>query len=150
MNRPLVYLAGPIAGLTYDEAIDWRDEAKRLLAPEVAGLSPLRAKDFLRGTGVIGTTPYDHVLSSDKGIVARDRSDALRSDLILANFLDAPRSSIGTAVEFGWADAFRKPIVAVITPGSAHDHPFLRQLAGWVVETLSDACALARTILLPE
>jgi len=44
-TRPKVYLAGPIKGLTYTGATDWRDEAKDALYDiGIAGYSPMRAK----------------------------------------------------------------------------------------------------------
>lgn len=43
-----VYLAGPITGLGFDGATDWRVEAKNLLgARGIPTASPMRAKDYL-------------------------------------------------------------------------------------------------------
>lgn len=146
---PLVYLAGPIAGHTHDTATAWRDDAAHRLSPDIICLSPMRFKDYLRGELKIVTTPYMHPLSTDAAVVARDRFDVGRCNLVLANFLPAERASIGSCVEFGWADAFRKPVVAVVEPGSVHDHPMLRQIAGWTVPTLEEAYEIVRAILLP-
>lgn len=45
-----VYLAGPISGLTFDDAQDWRGHAATFLASRgVVGLSPLREKHKLTG-----------------------------------------------------------------------------------------------------
>ena len=45
----LVYLAGPITGLTFDGCTDWREYAKKSLAEAgIDGLSPMRAKDYLK------------------------------------------------------------------------------------------------------
>lgn len=146
---PLVYLAGPIAGLSWDNAAGWYEGAESLLAPDVVCLKPLRAERFLEGTARINAGYPDRPTSTDKGITAKSRDDVRRSDLVLANFLPAERASIGSCVEFGWADAFRKPVVAVVEPGSIHDHPMLRQIAGWTVPTLEEACEIVRAILLP-
>lgn len=146
---PLAYLAGPIAGLTHDGATDWRERAAELLAPEVVALSPMRGKAYLKHAGVIGNAPYLQPLSSDRGIVARDRFDVRRADLVIANLAGARAVSIGSCVEFGWADAFGTPVLLVLNAGELHDHPFLRQLAGWTVQTVEDACELAKVILLP-
>ena len=45
-----VYLAGPIRGCSYDNATDWREYAIKELAKDgIIGVSPMRAKEFLRG-----------------------------------------------------------------------------------------------------
>jgi hypothetical protein len=66
-----VYLAGPIAGLTFDGAADWREKAiERLTEFGIKGLSPLRAKEYLRGSGELSSSgdAYAHinVLSSSR------------------------------------------------------------------------------------
>lgn len=58
--------------------------------------------------------------------------------------------SLGTLTEFGWADAFGKPIVTVLKPGSVHDHPFVRALSGFIVPTLDDAIDIIKSVLLSE
>jgi hypothetical protein len=40
----LVYLAGPISGMTYDEAQAWRAYASQNLPQEIRAISPLRAQ----------------------------------------------------------------------------------------------------------
>jgi hypothetical protein len=73
-NRPLVYLCGPIQGLTFDEADTWRQEAEFLLHPEFGVLSPLRGKSY-SGRVASGYT--------DEEIVVRDLADIRRSALVL-------------------------------------------------------------------
>jgi nucleoside 2-deoxyribosyltransferase len=49
----LVYLAGPISGLNYEGATNWRDHAKSYLNEfGIKGLSPLREQDHLKEVGV--------------------------------------------------------------------------------------------------
>ena len=122
MTRKKIYLAGPISGLTYAEgALGWRETIKALL-PEFDLFSPMRAKDFLATEGVLEGS-YDQMpMSSTNGILGRDRNDVKTGDLMIACFLEAPFRngetilSLGTAMEFGWADAWRVPVIMVAVP----------------------------------
>lgn len=74
--------------------------------------------------------------------VTRDRFDVRTADALLINLLGAPRVSIGTMVELGWADAYRIPVVTVMDPDdklNPHAHDFVRILSGTVVDTLDKA-----------
>ena len=152
-----VYLAGPITGLTYDEGSDWRVAVKEELADHgIEAFSPLRAKEYLRVYGQLdsaGTTKSKylghHPLSDPPGIVARDRNDCTRKDMVLVNFLGAEIVSIGTCIELGWADAARVPIVIVMEEDNIHRHSLVNQLAGYITTDLEDALAIVKAVLLP-
>lgn len=139
------YMAGPITGLTYDGAQSWRDFAKQWLkAGGVHGLSPLRAKDFLRGIPALTADCKDYgkinVMSSPRGITTRDRWDATRCDVLLVNLIGADRVSIGTVMEIAWADANRIPIVLAMEPeGNVHEHAMIVECIGFRVPTLEEA-----------
>ncbi len=146
-----VYLAGPIANLHYDEANDWRILASAALNDVgIDALSPMRAKAFLKYVGKIKSKDYpDHPLSTDDGITTRDRNDVMDCDVVLVNFLGAHSASPGTPVEFGWADILRKPVVMVIErEGSPYDHPIIRSIAGFRVETLDEGLDVVKSILI--
>jgi len=146
-----VYLAGPITGLTYGNCTDWREYAQKELAVAgITGVSPLRAKNYLKAYGgkLIGNEYFDKVLSCAKGITTRDRWDAMNSDLLLVNFLGAERASLGSMIEYGWADAARNPIITVMEEGgNLHDHAMVRELTGFRVETLDEGLNVAKAIL---
>jgi len=144
-----VYLAGPISGLTYDQGQDWRDYATSLLAARgIEAFSPLRAKGYLRSKGIIEQGYEDTPLSTDHGITTRDRWDVQTADAVLFNLRDAERVSIGTMIEYGWADAYRHPIITIIEPkGNVHDHPMLRDITGFRVPTLLDGIEILDRIL---
>lgn len=144
-----VYLAGPISGLDYAGAQGWRDRAGALLAARgIVGLSPLRAKQYLAAAGPLAVDGYAQPLSTAKGLTTRDRMDCTRSDLVIANLLGADRVSVGTMIELGWADGARNPIVLVMEKeGNVHEHAMVRELAGFVVDTVDQACDLAVAIL---
>lgn len=147
---PRVYLAGPITGLDYKGATDWRDFVRdELVKYGIESLSPMRSKEYLLQEKIIASG-YDNlnVLSKAKGIVTRDRNDVMTSDLILFNLLEAKKVSIGTVIEYGWADAFRKPIVTVIEKeGNIHEHAMLNEMTGFRVETLEAGILVARALL---
>ncbi len=143
-----VYLAGPVKGLVYDDIVGWREHTTAELAKYgIIGVSPFRAKEHLHHGEVIND-PDDNVISSQKGLTTRDRWDVMHCDLLLANLLGTKEVSKGTMVEYGWADAFRKPIITVIEKeGNVHDHPIVRELTGFRVESLDEGIYVARKIL---
>lgn len=149
MNKYKVYLAGPIAGLTYDEGQDWRENVKDALAPDIECYSPLRNKEFLRTSGVIGTSAFTHPMATDRGIMTRDHFDCQTSDLIFCNLLGTARVTIGTVMEIAWAFAYRKPLVVVMEKGNnLHDHPMIREAIGYRTDNFVEATAITRAILL--
>lgn len=153
MPNFLVYLAGPITGLTYDGAEDWRAFAKAELGKfGIHGLSPLRAKDYLRhveGNLTATCEGYGDLncLSSPRGIMTRDRFDATRCDVLLVNLLGAKAVSIGTVMEMAWADACRTPIVVAMEKiGNPHEHAMVNEAIGFRLETLEEALHVVKAI----
>lgn len=144
-----VYLAGPITGLSFDKATDWRNEVvDKLVAVGIDAFSPLRAKAYLSGVNAIADHYPESVLSSRKGITNRDRFDVMQCDVLFANMLGATKASIGTAIELGWADAFRKPIVLVMEEGNIHDHAMVNEVSGFVVRTVEEGINVVKALLL--
>lgn len=146
MNK-LVYLAGPITGLTFDEAVDWRTTAvEKLNKRGIRAVSPLRGKDFLREVGRLeGGNEYSaNPISSARGITTRDRYDVMRADAILMNLMCAERVSIGTMIELGWADAARVPVVLVMEDGNLHEHAMVLETVGYRVQSLEAGVDVVR------
>lgn len=138
-----VYLAGPIKGLSYDDATNWRESASHdLVKHGIEPLSPMRYKDYLSEEKELKDSYGNNPLSSDKGVVARDRWDVMRCDAVLMYLVGAEKVSIGTMIEVGWADAFRKPIVTVMTLHNVHFHAMVRECSGFIVPTLQQACEI--------
>jgi nucleoside 2-deoxyribosyltransferase len=155
MREPLVYLAGPITGRTYDGATDWRKRAcSELAAAGIKGLSPMRAKQYLAALpGPISGTgeEYAHlsVLSLPRGVMTRDRYDATRCDVLLVNLLGATAVSIGTVMEIAWADIVRTPIVCAIEEkGNPHEHMMITEAIGFRTPSLFAALDAVKAILL--
>lgn len=150
MRQYLIYLAGPITGVSFNGCVSWREWFIDHLPKELVGLSPLRGKDYLEGEGNLQMQYADKVLSTARGITTRDYNDVRRADLIVANLLGAGRVSVGTVMEIAWAKAFSVPVVAVMEPdGNVHDHAMIQECVGFRVETLAEALWLSRVILLP-
>lgn len=146
----LLYLSGPITGLSYGGAVDWREYVATKLPPHISALSPMRAKTYLANEKKLGHSYEEHPLSSSKGIIHRDRFDTFRCDMILVNFLGAEKVSIGTVMEIAWADAARTPIVLAMEKGNVHDHGMVREAAGFIVPTLDEAIQIAIAVLSPK
>lgn len=143
-----VYLAGPITGCSYDGSVNWRETMiKNLKEFGINGLSPMRCKEYLLKEKSIADQYSQKVLSSAKGITTRDRWDVSRCDLVLVNLLGAYKVSIGTCIEYGWADAFRKPIITVIEENNIHKHAMLLEVSGFVVNSLEEGMSVALALL---
>ena len=164
----LVYLSGPIAGLSYKKSVSWRDEADAKLRAgsdgRVVGLSPMRGKEVLSrmrkieawSQKLVGTVNCDA-----RSITQRDRNDTMRqADLMLVYWGEMfDRPSVGTMIEFGWADAARIPVIQAtgtwpkkssldyIYLKRTVEHPIVQGIAGWTVETLDEAVMIALQIL---
>lgn len=155
MKNRTVYLAGPITGLTYDTAQDWRVQvAARLKDVGIDAYSPLRAKHYLKPLKEIQGHSGEYnklgLLSGIKAVTTRDRHDATTCGVLFVNFLGAKTVSIGTVLEIAWADAHRIPIVCVMEEeGNPHDHMMIKDLIGFRLTNLDDAVYVTATILNP-
>lgn len=154
MTKPLVYLAGGIAGLSGQDATNWRLEAHRSLSwRDIETLDPMRAKQFLARQGHISTDFNDYAgggpFFTSRGIMARDYNDVKRSDALLVNLLGLTKPSMGTIMELAWAYAMQKPAAVVMErDGNPHDlHPMLHEAMPFRVETLDEAVDIVATIL---
>lgn len=131
-----VYLAGPITGLHFDEAKDWRDSfIDRLAAYGWKGLSPMRDKEAFRIKGKLNA-----FFDEGAAAVERDLQDIRESRAVILNVLGADSISLGTMAEMGYAYAEGKPII-LVTDGEAnpHHHVFTEYMATFVVSSLDDA-----------
>lgn len=161
MTYPLktVYLAGPITGLTHDEArYGWRRDFVELLEglklDHILCSSPMRGKEFLARVGVLGSDQglySNNAMSTASGITTRDFNDVKTSDAMVACFLESGgKISGGTFMEYGFAHAFQKPIIGV----GAKDDPNLTHLMaarvlGYQVDTLEEAAVIVGHLLTP-
>ena len=147
----LVYMTGPIGGCSYDGATTWRKQFTEMLAGYNAKcLSPMRGKEYLAQETSIDDVEYDTASSCPKGVYTRDRWDSLRCDLMVANLADAECVSIGTMMEWAWADSQGTPIIMVMGGNNIHNHILVKGGPGFRVNTLREAAELAKAILALE
>lgn len=150
-----VYLAGPVTGLSWDEATTWRTKATRELKQwGIHCYSPLRDKPHLKNSKAIGAfddapTTGGHYTDISRYITARNRHDCLTADIVLMNLLKAKRISIGTMIEVGWADAGEIPLILVMNRDNIHNHPMVIDPAAAIVDSIEDGIELVRSYLIP-
>lgn len=137
-----VYLAGPVAGLTYDEAMAWRREAAKKLADYgLEAVFPMENEKALKDAGPLPAGGVEGVPGCSAAEIFESDMEALRQcDYLLCNLLGAKRPSLGSAWELGYAYN-RADMVsyAVVAPGSIHDHVFITQGADYVFTDLDEA-----------
>lgn len=152
--KNLVYLAGPITGLSYGGCTDWRDAVSdQLNSDKVECLTPMRGKNFLLNEKAITAgleaeyDKYKNVIVTGKGITRRDMFDTLRSTCLFVNMLGAKRVSIGTCMELAWAYQNQIPTIVVMEPGNLHEHVMLVEACTYVVGTIAEGVDLTRFLL---
>ncbi|MCI0557562.1 MAG: nucleoside 2-deoxyribosyltransferase domain-containing protein [Nitrososphaera sp.] len=160
MVNKTVYLAGPISGLTYGAATDWRQAVTAHLSEAgIKCLSPLRAEVHLRNhEGLLNDcqTVEENLkagcqvlaMSTPRGVVARDRFDCTRCSVIFLNLLGAKKVSIGSMIEVGWANANDIPIVLIMEDeGNCHEHAFVRESCAFRTPHVSEGVQIVKAIL---
>ena len=160
-----VYLAGPISGLGYDEAQNWRRGVTAELACYgIFAYSPLRMKQFLAELPVIAghdsnlypaRDDLQRAIASPSGVLGRDHNDCVTSDVLFVNFLDSKAPSLGTAMEIAWAWEAHIPVVICIEArepgelGSPNEHIMFQAATTYRVESLIAGVELTKSIILP-
>lgn len=145
--RHYVYLAGPITGITFDGAQEWRDYAASALdSDKVETLSPLRGKEFLCTAGILTNGTYDGALTTGKAINRRDFFDCTRASALLVNLSGAQRVSVGTVMEIAWAYQKQIPTIVVMEKGNLHHHVMLDECSTYIVETLEEGLAILKLL----
>lgn len=153
-----VYLAGPISGLTHDEArYGWRKEFASLMPEHIHCNSPMRGKDFLEDVGVLlskdfcKNTDAVNPMSTADGIMARDTNDVRMCDVLVICFLDSGgRISPGTLIEIGMGHMANKVMVIISKPDDPNVlHPMVISAANYMVETLEEGAVVVDKVLTP-
>ena len=150
----LVYLAGPIAGIPGQEAVDWRDQATDLFDDyNIATRNPMRAKHALTEQSLISRNFHEYESNghffTSKGIMTRDFNDVKQADILLVNLLGAITPSLGTIMELAWAYALQKPaVVCIEKTGNSHDnHPMIHEAMSFRVPSLEEGIHAVAVIL---
>jgi nucleoside 2-deoxyribosyltransferase len=147
MPKKAIFLAGPLTGISYGDALDWRRYVESKLPADVIAFSALRGKRHVANERVLKDSYPEHLLSTPQGTITRDRYDVSRCDALFVNFLNADRVSIGTIMEMAWADAWRIPIILVMEKGNVHDHAFVRQVSAFIAGDLDEAIQTAVDVI---
>ena len=139
-NAPTVYLAGPIKGMSFTNAVEWREDVtQHLNSYGIAVFNPLAHSHHLAGEENIKNTYENNPVSSQRGVFMHGKFAVMRADAILAVFNGSREASIGTSFELAWAHMAHKPVVSVIPNGNVHNHPFIVEASDFVVRTLEEA-----------
>lgn len=151
--RKYIYLAGPIAGCTDNEANDWRDEfslrLRKMFGGKVAGISPLRCEPP-NVSGRYELNYEDVLFGTARAISTKNLYDVKACDMMLAYMpreLNERRPSYGTIVELGWAYAFGKPVIVVTDDPYLRQHPVVGLCVGWFLKTFGEAFELIDGIM---
>lgn len=142
MHNSTIYLAGPIEGLTYEAANNWREEITERLCDLMTVLSPMRGKKAYYNPITLTYPGYP-----TDSIVARDLGDIRRSDVIVCRYLVNHRL-VGTLIELGVALERRIPVVMYTEPGVQIEHPFLRAVTVYQASTIMKVVEFVRNFLL--
>jgi nucleoside 2-deoxyribosyltransferase len=129
----VVYLCGPINGCTDAEAMDWREQSKRLLTGIKFGYLDPMARDY-RGREL------EPGIAAE--IVENDKNDIAGCGALLVYY---EKPSVGTAMEVLYAWQARIPVVVVDKSGKPLS-PWLIYHSDKVVNSLEEAVAYIRNL----
>lgn len=136
IRQQLVYLAGPITGLSYGECTNWRKYVANHLSKEMYHcLSPMRGKAWLKDLQQIPSGGLTGV-AADHAVYQRDCCDVDRCDIVFVNLYEAKIVSIGSVMEIARANTRHKFILTVMESGNVHEHLFTREASSLVVPDL--------------
>lgn len=131
-----IYLSGPIMDEHAGVARQWREEAKKMLAPNFKILDPMRRK-FV-----------DRQVDSANEIVEFDLQDVRDADIILVNY---NKASIGTAMEVFYAAHNQGKFVVSFSPFEFEDcSPWMVRFSTKILKSLEEACDYIQTHFAPE
>jgi hypothetical protein len=142
---PLVYLCGSIGGRTIQDALEWRRQAAKLLAPEFGVVSPLRDYETPLDPDAARVTIEARETArrfTDAEIVERDLMDIRRSYLVLRHYLGP---SEGSPMECAYARMFGVPTVVSGIPDATAASPWLRYHAVRILPSVEEAIAYIKT-----
>ena len=126
----IVYLAGPIEGIPFEQAKGWRETATSFFKEHgVTTLDPTRRKQF-------HDQPYSYDLA--KKIVRLDVNDIHQSHVVLLNLKERGQGRAwGTICEMVIAASRDRAVIAVLEEG--FKHPFVDVFCTEIHHTLEDA-----------
>mgnify|MGYP001583609824 CR=1 FL=1 len=149
MAKPVVYLAGRISELTWEEASTWRTLAADLLGDSFQIRNPMRDKPELKTVGKLTGAYPEYLLCQAKAIVLRDLTDLDHADAVLVYAPPGCHPGKATWMEIGYTVKSAKPIVLVADrfDDELRTNPFLSALPRLlIVGTLTEAAQVLRSL----
>lgn len=156
-NKPTVYLAGRISGLTFADATGWRNYVTDLLEDEFEVLNPMAKPDLAIIEEL--TSPTEPVADSYHGelsaanIFRADMEDVLNANFVIADL--AHGVVFGTPFEVGVAWYNGSTIVFVDPENKFGKHPFVAGLAQaddaketYLVKTYDEAVEVLKQLII--
>lgn len=139
-SKPSIYVGGPISGTNKEECIKRFKKLAQSLQRGFVVNSPLEAITTPR-TEMKFRGEYDGAPElSNHAIVERDKWSIEHSDFMLMNFSGAEKTSLGCAVELGWAMYNSVHVVVVMDEDSEiYNHAFIKEAAHVVFFNMEDA-----------
>ena len=140
--KKYVYLAGPIAGCTEEEATEWREYVCTYFTHGIIGISPLRCEPLKKGLTYTDDGATPKMWSDPRAIPTKNWLETESCYIVLAYLpqeLNDRRPSYGTVIEIGWAIGLRKPLIVVSDDKYLMDHPLIKHNASWRLDNLEDA-----------
>jgi nucleoside 2-deoxyribosyltransferase len=143
------YLAGPVTGLSYEAATEWRQYARKILAYlNIDAMDPMRGQEYLAGSENMSDSYEGLPMSTQRAIMAKSYNDAVTANILIVNFLGATRVSIGTVMEMAWAYEKRIPVICIMeAEGNPHDHSMVRDATNFRVASIDEALKVADVML---
>lgn len=130
MSKINIYLAGPIAGQTVEQANNWRNWMEENLAKhDMQGVSPLRCEPIIGE--VYGHEYDDNRFGHPQVIAAKNKEDVRRCDLTFAYLPGEHPASVGTLQEIGWAAGLGKPIILVTDNDYVLNNAVIKATVPW-------------------
>jgi len=133
-HKEHTYLAGPIEGVSRDQALQWRITAAfNLNNSNIDTLDPTRRSSF------VDSSDYLTHENAARRIWKSDLQDIAYSTVILANLSDSlPGKKWGTVCEIAHAHTKNK-IIIILMDKDQFKHPFITQYATEIHHNLNDA-----------
>lgn len=149
-HTSILYLAGPIAGCSLEEAKGWREIVKTNLNPNISCINPIRnTKEWDKNGTASIEGQSDCPTVATRALAVRSYMDVRRSNGIfcyLPKFMNERRPSVGTIMEIAYGHALGIPTLLVTDDDYFKRHPLMQECVGWNVNTIEEGIYVANTI----
>lgn len=135
-----VYTAGPITGLSYDQVMNrYRKQVAALREYGYNVICPMVGHDHLKGESYLKSEGYSIPTTTSRAIKSKDMWMVRQADIVLVDFTDSLKASIGSCFEMAWANMLGKHVLSVIPETNVHRHAFVLECSDIVFTSLNEA-----------